>query len=189
MSNSTTPGDVRTTDPAPGFERRTVLKGAAWSVPVVALAVAAPIAAASVPAAQQDVIVTSSCYGLSILGVGISYPEFRILAVGAPILAGSTFLITGVGIGNLTIGDTSGLGVLNLLNPSTVRYTLTSDIPAGGAAVVRVTGLASVQALRTYTMTAQTILGNANAAPGNDSASQTLVGGSLFGLNVGYCGR
>ncbi|MCS3843442.1 hypothetical protein [Microbacterium sp. AK031] len=36
-----------TTSEAPGIARRTVLKASAWSVPVVAAAVATPLAAAS----------------------------------------------------------------------------------------------------------------------------------------------
>ncbi|KHK99850.1 hypothetical protein LK09_00465 [Microbacterium mangrovi] len=39
------------TTPPRGLSRRTLVKGAAWSVPVVAVAVAAPVAAASVPCA------------------------------------------------------------------------------------------------------------------------------------------
>lgn len=48
-----------------GIERRKMLKGAAWSVPVIAMAIAAPAASAST--AGWNVRVTRGC-GLSILG-------------------------------------------------------------------------------------------------------------------------
>lgn len=44
-----------------GFSRRTLVKGAAWSVPVIAAAVATPLAAASGP--NFDVAVSASCTG------------------------------------------------------------------------------------------------------------------------------
>ncbi|WP_353115181.1 hypothetical protein [Microbacterium sp.] len=172
-----------------GLSRRTIVKGAAWSVPVVAAAAAVPMASASVPIPQQNVIVSASCYGINILGFGQSFPQFTITAVGNTVRAGSTFLITGTGIGNLTFGDTNGLGVLNFLNGSTAQFTLARDIPAGTSATLQVTGFASAQALRTYTMTVGNIIGNANSNKGDDSAGQTLVGLSIFGVLVGYCGR
>lgn len=48
--NTTTSGIAtnRAPRPAGGIKRRTVIKGAAWSLPVVAVAVGAPLAAASV---------------------------------------------------------------------------------------------------------------------------------------------
>lgn len=172
-----------------GPSRRNVLKGAAWSVPVIAAAAATPLASASVPPAQQNVIVTASCYGINILGIGQSFPQFTITAVGAPIQAGSTFQLTGTGIANLTFGGISGLGVLNFLNANTAVFTLSQAIPAGGSITLQVTGFASAQALRSYTMSTGNIIGNANSNHGDDAASQTLLGVSLFGILVGYCGR
>ncbi|MDR6868000.1 hypothetical protein J2Y69_002608 [Microbacterium resistens] len=180
-STSTTKGS--------GPSRRSVLKTAAWSVPVIAAASAMPLAAASVPADQQNVRVSSSCYGINILGIGQSFPQFTIAAVGSTVRAGSTFNITGTGIGNLTFGDSNGLGFFNFLNGNTVQFTLTRDIPAGSSATVQVTGFASAQALRTYTMSVGTIIGNANTNKADDAAGQTLLGVSLFGVLIGYCGR
>jgi len=174
---------------ARGHTRRTVIKSAAWSIPAIAVATAVPLAAASVPPAQQNVIVTSSCYGINILGIGQSFPQFTITAVGAPIQAGSTFLLTGTGIANLTFGDTNGLGVLNILSSDSAIFTLNQAIPAGSSATLQVTGFASAQVLRSYTMSVGTIIGNANTNHADDAASQTLLGVSLFGILVGYCGR
>ncbi|MFJ3958387.1 hypothetical protein [Arthrobacter sp. NPDC090010] len=169
--------------------RRTVTRGAAWSLPVIAATMAAPAAVASVPPAQQNVIITAGCYGINILGVGQSFPEFTITAVGAPILAGSTFNIQGTGLGNLTFGNANGAGFLNIINGTTAQFTLSQDIPAGSSITLRVTGLLSAQVLRTYTMSVGNVLGNANSIHSDDSAGTTLLGVSVFGILVGYCGR
>lgn len=52
----------------PGLGRRTVIAGAAWAVPVIAVAVAAPLAAASVPQALQ-LSFTSDLYTVAACGV------------------------------------------------------------------------------------------------------------------------
>ncbi|WP_265445216.1 hypothetical protein [Flexivirga meconopsidis] len=166
--------------------RRTVAKGAAWTVPVVATALAAPAASAST--AGQDVVVSSSCYGLTILGVGASFPQFTITAVGAPIEAGSTFTLTGSGLANLTLGGPTGFFDFKLLNGGAMQITLNQTIPAGGSQTVRVTGIISKQVLKTYTLSATNIIGNANSVKSNDTASANLTGVSVLGLIVGYCG-
>jgi len=53
---------ITVTEESKGFSRRTVVKGAAWSVPVIAAAVATPLASAS-GTTQFDVGVTASCVG------------------------------------------------------------------------------------------------------------------------------
>ena len=169
--------------------RRTIVKSAAWSLPAVAAAVATPLATASIPTADQNVIISSSCVGFNILGIGQSFPQFTITAVGAPIKAGSTFTLSGQGFANLTFADTTGLGFFNFFGNGTgATFTLSRDIPAGESASLQVNGLASIQVLRTYSMTVGSIIGNANSKRTDDSASQTLVGASVFGILVGYCG-
>lgn len=90
--------------PESGLKRRTVVNAAAWSVPVIAAAAATPAASASVPVEDENVSISSSCYGINILGFGQSFPQFHITAQGAAIEAGSTFLLRGGGLGNLTFG-------------------------------------------------------------------------------------
>lgn len=166
--------------------RRTVAKAAAWSLPVVATAAAAPMASASAPV--EDVDVSASCYGLTIAGFGFSLPQFSIIAVGAPIAAGSTFTLTGDGLANLTIGGDTAIIDVGILAHTSRTITIKKTIPVGGLATVKVTGLLSAQVLKTYTLSVNTIIGNANTNHTNDSASQQLTGLSLGPIVAGYCG-
>lgn len=166
--------------------RRTVARGAAWSLPVMAVAAAAPLASASTPV--EDVDVSASCYGLSIGGLGITLPQFTIIAVGAPIAAGSTFTLTGDGLANLTLGGDTGIFEITIGSHTSRTITIRQTIPVGGLATVKVTGLLSAQVLKTYTLSVDTIIGNANTNHSNDSASQQLTGFSIAGVVLGYCG-
>lgn len=166
--------------------RRTIAKGAAWSLPVVAVAAAAPSANASTPV--QDVDVDASCYGLNIGGLGLSYPQFSIIAVGAPIAAGSTFTLTSDGLANVTIGGDTALIDIGILAHSSRVITLRQTIPVGGVTTIQITGLLSAQILKSYTLSATTIIGNTNDNHSNDSATQYLSGVSAFGVIAGYCG-
>ncbi|MFC0672863.1 hypothetical protein [Brachybacterium hainanense] len=155
-------------------------------MPAAVVAVSAPAIASS--GTPQDVIVDSSCYGVTILGIGMSFPQFTITAVGAPIGAGSTFLLSGTGLGNLTIGGMGGFFDFEVIGGNSIRVTISEEIPAGGSATIRVTGMASAQALRYYTLSVENILINRNDELGNDSASASLSGVSFLGVLVGYCG-
>lgn len=168
------------------INRRSLAKGVAWTAPAVALASAAPAVATSV---DQDCIIDSSCYGLNILGVGMSFPKFTITAVGAPILAGSTFTLTGSGIKNLTFGGPEGFCDFNFLHSSEMTVTLKKTIPAGGSCYVKVTGLLSKQVKKKYTLAVKQLLGNTNSKSTlNDAASNYLSGVSVLGVLIGYCG-
>lgn len=118
-----------------GFSRRTIVKGAAWSVPVIAAAVATPLAAAStvdVGAFSLD----GSCGTLGVLG-----PGFTIQAgPTAPLPAGTTITITGSGIANIGVFSISG-GTANVavLSPTSRQITLTADLPAGATLAARTT--------------------------------------------------
>lgn len=59
------------------LSRRTVVQGAAWSVPVIAAAVATPLAAAS--GTPWNVRITSDCV-LDVGGTGMLAPGFRVVA-------------------------------------------------------------------------------------------------------------
>lgn len=168
-----------------GVTRRTVTRTAAWSVPVVLAVAAAPMAAASPN--TENVSITSSCYGLNILGFGMSFPQFHFTAVNAPIDVGSTFLLTGSGLANLTIGGLTGIFDFKLLSSGSAVLTVRSTISAGSTATIQVTGLASAQVLTTYTVSVQNIIGNANTTSTDDSAMQSLTGMSVFGILLGRC--
>ncbi|WP_353113995.1 hypothetical protein [Microbacterium sp.] len=184
MTKDQTPQNREDGAPRAGVPRRTVLRGAAWSMPVVAVAAATPARAAS---GDGNVIVTSSCYGITILGVGASFPQFHITAVGQPVLAGSTFLLSGTGLAGLTFGSATGLFDVQLVGGNQAIVTVGSDIPAGSSSTLQVTGIGGAFLARTYTLSVDTILGNANVITTDDSASQRLSGVSVLGVLVGRC--
>lgn len=70
------------------MDRRTVLKGAAWSVPVIAAAVAVPLAAAST--SPQQVVLTNKTAGIGGKPNTI-YVNYKVKATSGP---GSTGLVT-----------------------------------------------------------------------------------------------
>lgn len=153
-------------------------------MPIVAAAAAMPARAAS---GDGNVIVTSSCYGITILGVGASFPQFHITAVGETIKAGSTFLLSGTGLANLTFGSATGLFDVQLAGGNQAMVTVRSDIPAGSTSTLQVTGIAGAFLARTYTLAVDTVVGNANVITSDDSASQRLSGVSVLGVLVGRC--
>ncbi|NQX29879.1 hypothetical protein HQQ81_21230 [Microbacteriaceae bacterium VKM Ac-2854] len=65
--------------PASGPRRRTLVKGAAWTVPAVAVAVAAPMASASPSTNPWNVSIVSDCV-LDAGGTGLIAPGFRVHA-------------------------------------------------------------------------------------------------------------
>lgn len=132
-----------------GLSRRTVMKGAAWSVPVLALAVAAPLASASNLTEVNGYQVNGTCgaLGLGLLGAG-----FTVAAGADPIPAQSTIVISGDGLVNLQALSWSG-GLLSggVLSGSTLTYTFLSDLPAN--TTTSLTSLADVNLFADTTAT------------------------------------
>ncbi|WP_052226365.1 hypothetical protein [Microbacterium mangrovi] len=110
-----------------GLNRRTVIKGAAWSIPVVAAAVATPLAAASVT--NSSLAWTSTQSGLLTLqllsgggtataGVAITLPDEFTLTNGAGALNANATVTIVVGKPtagvNVTLGTARGFGVYKL---------------------------------------------------------------------------
>lgn len=145
-----------------GISRRTIVKGAAWSLPVLAVAVATPAHAASVnPLAGVDVQVTGACendYDLGVLtalvGAGlVGLVQTTILApLGLTSGASRTFTITAAE-GDIPAGTTFALtypdGLLDLsllegiieaqaltvatINTTTTTFTLDAPITEGNS--------------------------------------------------------
>lgn len=116
-----------------GVDRRTILKGAAWSAPVVALAVATPIAAASGPtcppqlkagvlggittqavvAGNKGALAFAGALGLDATGVDLSLfqPAYTTIVTSATLTMsdGSTHSGTGLGVGAGTLGQIGAL--------------------------------------------------------------------------------
>lgn len=119
-----------------GISRRAVVKGAAWSVPVIAAAVATPLAAASGVVEVGAFALNGSCGTLGLLGPGFT------LQAGptTPLPVGTTITITGGGIANIGVfGVTGGTANVNVLSPTSRQITLTAALPAGATIAFRTT--------------------------------------------------
>lgn len=118
-----------------GFSRRTVVKGAAWSVPVIAAAVATPLAAAS--NVEVGAFTTSGTCGI----LGVIGPGFTLTASAtAPLPVGTTITITGSGVANIGVFSvTGGTADVSVLSPTSRQITLTSELPAGATIDFRTT--------------------------------------------------
>ncbi|MFB7843208.1 hypothetical protein [Microbacterium sp. NPDC056052] len=150
-------------------QRRTVLKGAAWSVPVVAAAAATPFAAAST---INGFSVDGNCGLLGALGAG-----FTVTAGSSPIPAGTQITIHSTALVSLNLISLSGQGLaqVSLLGPNDAVITLTSPIPAGGTMTIQ--WLLSVSVLTNTTATLTLPAGD-TAGPGTKSVGtlqQTLI--------------
>jgi len=115
--------------------RRSVVKGAAWAAPVLALAVATPARAASMTDIGAFEI-EGSCGVLGVLG-----PGFELTASpDAPIPAGTTIQINGSGIANIGVFTaTPAIADVAILSPTSRSITLTADVPAGSTVALRTT--------------------------------------------------
>lgn len=146
------------------ISRRSIAKGAAWTVPVVAVAAAAPAAFAS----TVDVgafHINGTCGVLGVLG-----PGFTLTAgPSTPLPVGTTVTITGSGIANIGVFSvTGGTASVAILSNTARQITLTAALPAGGTIAFRTTLSISVafQLMATvavptgYTATGAKTLGN-----------------------------
>ncbi|MFS0732415.1 hypothetical protein ABC304_10475 [Microbacterium sp. 1P10UB] len=117
------------------LSRRTLVKGAAWAAPAIALAVAAPAASASTVDVGAFAL-RGSCGTLGVLGPGFT------LQAGptTPLPAGTTVLVSGSGVANIGVFTVSG-GTANVavLSGTSRLITLTSDVPAGATISFRTT--------------------------------------------------
>ncbi|OOB89630.1 hypothetical protein [Rathayibacter sp. VKM Ac-2630] len=126
MSHDPTPAPL---DAERIVSRRSVTAAAAWTVPVVAVAVATPSAAAS-PDTAGAFQMNGTC-GL----VGVLNPGFVLQASAtAPLPQGTTITITRGGGLNVGVFDVTGGAVtLSLNTTSTKGYTLTAPLAAGAS--------------------------------------------------------
>lgn len=118
-----------------GFSRRTVVKGAAWSVPVIAAAVATPLAAAS--NVEVGAFTTAGTCGV----LGVLGPGFTLTASAtAPLPVGTTIAVTGSGVANIGVFSvTGGTASVSVLSGTSRLITLTSALPAGATIAFRTT--------------------------------------------------
>jgi hypothetical protein len=156
-----------TTQSTRSVSRRTLVKGAAWSVPVIAVAAASPLAAASTATNVGDFSLAGSCGVLGVLG-----PGFTLTAGAAPLPAGTVINITGSGIANIGVFSvTGGTASVNVLSPTSRQVTLTAPLAAGATLDLRTTLSLSVA----FTLNASTTLPSGYVAGSGAKQSGTVT--------------
>ena len=115
-----------------GVSRRSLVKGAAWSVPIIAVAASTPIAAASNETVVDGFSVDGSCGLLGAVNAG-----FIVKAGTTPLPVGTRILVTT----NRTIADVNVISIngagapladIDLLSSGSISVTLEEEVPAGG---------------------------------------------------------
>lgn len=154
-----------------GVSRRSLVKGAAWSVPVIAAAVATPLAAASGDIELGAFHIDGSCGVLGVLG-----PGFTLTAgPSEPLPVGTSVTITGSGIANIGVFSvTGGTASVTVLSPTSRQVVLTSALPAGATIAFRTTLSISVA----FTLNAATSVPTGyigTGSKGAGSVNATLV--------------
>ncbi|HWU32483.1 MAG TPA: hypothetical protein VN108_06395 [Marmoricola sp.] len=167
-----------------GIQRRTLVKGAAWSLPVIALATAVPAHAASIVTAKYDVgISVANCNALQIGGA----PQFVIQNFGPEsVPAGKQVRITFSGLPGISLNDfaLSGFAGSAILAGSTLTATLPELAPGGKATITPGGALVGVQAA-TF-MSAQ-LLDNKDSNSANDAIAYGYFGVQILGGGLGFC--
>lgn len=108
--------------------RRTIVRGGAWAVPVVAIGMAAPHAAASPSGDLGAFRLNGSCGTLGVLGPGFTLTA----SSAAPLPAGTVINITGGGVANIGVFSvTGGAASVSVVSPTARLITLTAPVPAG----------------------------------------------------------
>jgi hypothetical protein len=154
----------------PQLDRRSVIRSAAWSVPVITVATAAPAFAVS----SSDVgayTLTGTCGVL-----GVQPPGFVLMASSTSDLpVGTVVNISASGIANAgTWTTTGGSATVTVVNATTRQITLTAPLPAGGALDMRTT----LSITTAWTLNASTVLPSGYTSTGGKasaSITSTLV--------------
>jgi hypothetical protein len=152
------------------MSRRSLVKGAAWALPVIAVVAAAPMASAS----TVDVgafTVNGSC-GL----LGTVNPGFSVTAGPTTALpAGTIITITGSGVANIGVFSVfGGTASVTVLSDTSREVTLTSALPAGATLSLATTLSVSLN----FTLNAVATLPTGYTATGaktSGSVSATLI--------------
>jgi len=187
-----------------GLSRRTMVKGAAWSVPVIAVAAATPMASAST-ADQFDVQVTGTCEGdfraaglasnilnalTGVLGLDPATRSFTVTAAEGTIPAGTQFTLTDGGLVNvnaLSVTGAIGLDALNIIRVgNTATITLEQDLAEGQSCALELLGaLADIRVASDMTL-ALAGTDNPSTAPGaaNSAEVSTTLGTSVNVLGI-----
>ncbi|MEA9987082.1 MULTISPECIES: hypothetical protein [Subtercola] len=115
--------------------RRSLVKAAAWSVPVISLAIASPAMAASGNTEVGAFHLDGTCGVLGVLG-----PGFTLTAGSAPLPIGTVVTITGSGIANIGVFTPAPvIASVAVLSGTSRQITLTAALPAGATLALRTT--------------------------------------------------
>ncbi len=168
-----------------GIDRRTVVKGAAWSVPVIAAAVASPLAAATTDH-LLDISVNAECYGIDIGGFGASFPRWEVAVANGPIPAGTVFVLESSAIANISLGGLgNGITVGAIYDGN--KRNITVNSPSSGF-TASINGVLDVFLAARFTLSLLLLPdGYADTNAANNSDAARLSGISLAGLNLGRC--
>ncbi|GAA3701370.1 hypothetical protein GCM10022377_13680 [Zhihengliuella alba] len=164
-----------------GLSRRSVTKAAAWSMPVIAAAVAAPMASAS-PATTFDVAISGSCVGgITVAGINaFGDPTFTITAASGVIPAGTIFNLSTGSLLSLGVISSSDLLAASLLDDGSIQLVTTADIATSVPVSIPVSdGVINADLLGNYTLSyVSAPAGFTESGPGanSDSVNNTRVG-------------
>ncbi|MBN8424142.1 hypothetical protein JF531_06355 [Microbacterium esteraromaticum] len=153
------------------LSRRTLVKGAAWSLPVIAAVAATPMAAASTVTNVGDFQVDGSCGVLGLLG-----PGFTITAGAEALPAGTVITISTSGIANIGLFSiTGGLADIQLIGSTGNRVELTAPLAAGATADLRAVVSLGVGSTMTAVLTLPAGYTAGTGAKSSGGVEQTLV--------------
>lgn len=159
-----------------GVSRRTIAKGAAWSVPVVAVGAAAPAASASTTNDIGAFSLDGSCGLLGTVNQG-----FTLAASGtAPVPAGSVVTITGSGLASVTAINLSNQIANVTIGSNSATIVLNQDLPAGQ--VLTMTTLLSISV--SYVLNAALTLPSGYSATGGKLTGTVDVGLPIVGCSA-----
>lgn len=177
--------EVRMAEFAKKVSRRHVVQGAAWTVPVVAVASAAPAhAASSIP-----VTLYPSCGSLGGSGVQpAGFPIFGITAGDIAIPSNSTFLLTNdqnIGSNLKIVAANPKICTLTVTDAGSAVVTLTSSIAPRASAQIEIGGDGSIYGgitlangdSATFTLSVDVIVGGTGVSS-SGPASITMTGSS-----------
>lgn len=190
--------------------RRTILKGAAWSAPVIAAAVATPLAAASDP--DWNASVTSTCTGNLALDAGLAQDVitaivnavnllpgvnvtraqryFTITATQGTVPAGTEFVLSSpqalLNASLLTHTSVIGITILGGQSTNTATIRLDQDLQQGQTIRIDMNrALLTVSVASTQTLA----LNGTDANNSDNSATSSVVAGSSASISVPFVGR
>lgn len=142
--------DITTSGPS----RRSIAKGAAWAVPAVSVAAAAPALAASPTlCAPGESTLTVSVVNCRVLGL-LSAPYFTITNNGeCTVPAGTAITLTGSGLVSAVVQGLDDINVAVLYDGTSSTGTLEQPLESGATIQVNVFSGLDVTVLGDYTLT------------------------------------